>query len=964
MTDPTWRDWQVDLVATSCAICMKYSSQVGLVFLSMFSAFVAFDANILIPTNFFNQSCPDSVTMLQRAQAATEYLVILGAVLLVAAITVSVLALNADTSSAQVQESAIYWSSTYPFIITSAKAVGPALVLTLRNTADEPLWLTGIRVDGTQLLLYDYSGDVFGASRCPTGLDSCSIQVEIGQSVIVVARGLSECLGRSFLLDRVQFDYSNLDLTGLLQVGDKPLAGYCSQKVNGVNYAPPTPANDSWFSTGSNITINSTIQGMALTGLNFTWNESTTRVYDDSLVLAMNFDDSAAIGDTAGNVVDVSQYGNNGTIYGNTALLLHFDENDGYRAYDESRFANNATVYGNTEVLLSMDEGSGNKVYDSSIYRKNGTCYNMGGGSGVTNCNWVSGKNGYGVQLGGTDDYIGIPYGTAFNSTTVSIWFKGAGNTLISSLYWFGSGHTGYILTPGNSTRLDGVLYYQPYGYYAGLTVNAPAGVNFSDGITWHHAVLTFNSTGMALYLDGVLGNVTMRSITLFAPENNPDTDIGRYTLQNNDYFTGYVDEVSIYSRTLNTTEVSDLYNAGRAKFAEWTTGKSGSALQFDGYNDYATFPAINLNTYYSIEVWLWPGANNGADWAAVLSNVNTVPEFGFSPTRQIQLYSRVVGPVLPQYEWSHVVVTRNGNNHSIYVNGVMSNTASVSAPPDVYGVIGAYMPTASSIMDREPWSGMIDELALYQRSLTGAEVAQHYAASRAKHAEWDPNGKYGNAMKFDGLNDYVRLGSSTSMNISNNFTISAWVNVKTVTGGSGTIYNDFYWGGTGYFGINFFVDSGSQICGQVGNGVAFTGWQYSSLGAYQRNVWYYLTMVKADTNLSFYSNGQLANYSILSFQSVNSYPGSVSYLGSNIPQNGQTLPLNGSIDEVRIWNRSLSAEEIKQQYYSSLNKYAPDKWIFAATEQSVPAGTYGYSLTATGNATTDFTANRSVRVS
>ncbi|MFA5246684.1 MAG: hypothetical protein WC408_02205, partial [Candidatus Micrarchaeia archaeon] len=131
--------------------------------------------------------------MSRRGQAATEYLIILGAVLLVSAITVTVFALNSDTSSAQVQESTAYWRSTYPFIIISAKAAGPAVVLTIQNAADEPLWLTGISVAGTRLLLYDYKGDVFGASMCPTGLDSCSVQVEIGQPVTIVARSPSEC---------------------------------------------------------------------------------------------------------------------------------------------------------------------------------------------------------------------------------------------------------------------------------------------------------------------------------------------------------------------------------------------------------------------------------------------------------------------------------------------------------------------------------------------------------------------------------------------------------------------------------------------------------------------------------------------------------------------------------------------------------------------------------------------------
>ncbi|MFA5247094.1 MAG: LamG-like jellyroll fold domain-containing protein, partial [Candidatus Micrarchaeia archaeon] len=72
----------------------------------------------------------------------------------------------------------------------------------------------------------------------------------------------------------------------------------------------------------------------------------------------------------------------------------------------------------------------------------------------------------------------------------------------------------------------------------------------------------------------------------------------------------------------------------------------------------------------------------------------------------------------------------------------------------------------------------------------------------------------------------------------------------------------------------------------------------------------------------------------------------------------------NGSIDEVRIWNRSLSASEIKQQYYSSLNKYAPDKWLFTFIQQSQPSGTHNYTLYVdNGNTVFNSTQTRTVLV-
>jgi len=51
----------------------------------------------------------------------------------------------------------------------------------------------------------------------------------------------------------------------------------------------------------------------------------------------------------------------------------------------------------------------------------------------------------------------------------------------------------------------------------------------------------------------------------------------------------------------------------------------------------------------------------------------------------------------------------------------------------------------------------------------------------------------------------------------------------------------------------------------------------------------------------------------------------------------------NGSIDEVRIYNRSLSASEALEQYYSNLNKYAIDGWLFITNQSNLTIGTYTY---------------------
>ena len=57
---------------------------------------------------------------------------------------------------------------------------------------------------------------------------------------------------------------------------------------------------------------------------------------------------------------------------------------------------------------------------------------------------------------------------------------------------------------------------------------------------------------------------------------------------------------------------------------------------------------------------------------------------------------------------------------------------------------------------------------------------------------------------------------------------------------------------------------------------------------------------------------------------------------------------LNGTLDEVRIYNRSLSSTEIQHLYSSGLRKYSSDSWGLYVSESNLIDGqNYSYSSTA-----------------
>jgi len=84
-----------------------------------------------------------------------------------------------------------------------------------------------------------------------------------------------------------------------------------------LNFTSPTELNATTVDRGW-AQVNISITGGSLDTFRLNWNGTNYTVYDDSLVLALNFNNNSAIGENSSKAVDVSRYGNNGTLYNTT----------------------------------------------------------------------------------------------------------------------------------------------------------------------------------------------------------------------------------------------------------------------------------------------------------------------------------------------------------------------------------------------------------------------------------------------------------------------------------------------------------------------------------------------------------------------------------------------------------------------------------------------------------------------
>ncbi len=173
----------------------------------------------------------------------------------------------------------------------------------------------------------------------------------------------------------------------------------------------------------------------------------------------------------------------------------------------------------------------------------------------------------------------------------------------------------------------------------------------------------------------------------------------------------------------------------------------------------------------------------------------------------------------------------------------------------------------------------------------------------------WTTSGKYGSALSFDGVNDYVDAGGNNSLDISNNLTISAWIKTSD-TSGNGRIIQRRALGATK--GYEFSVGTNGSLGFFYGDG---TNYGYSDAWGVNNKIndgsWHHvvLTIVNGST-----PSGSAISYvdGIFFAQQNFSTVGSFTQTTNLIIGNYSTKYFKGSIDEIRIYNRALSQSEIQ----------------------------------------------------
>ncbi|MEM5866780.1 MAG: LamG domain-containing protein [Candidatus Aenigmatarchaeota archaeon] len=179
----------------------------------------------------------------------------------------------------------------------------------------------------------------------------------------------------------------------------------------------------------------------------------------------------------------------------------------------------------------------------------------------------------------------------------------------------------------------------------------------------------------------------------------------------------------------------------------------------------------------------------------------------------------------------------------------------------------------------------------------------------------WTNDSIYGNALNFDGVNDYINAGNITLGEEADVFSVSLWVKIKSREAQDKIIkYGDMFAFG---FGNNetFILQIGNKT-----NGIQAIGFTAGYNVTEDVNSWHHWVFIydKNNQKVEVWRDGVLVR------NSLNGFNGWLT--ASKRPEQTLTIAYTGytncTIDEVMIFNRSLTENEIRQLYLTKAHYF------------------------------------------
>lgn len=269
-------------------------------------------------------------------------------------------------------------------------------------------------------------------------------------------------------------------------------------------------------------------------------------------------------------------------------------------------------------------------------------------------------------------------------------------------------------------------------------------------------------SSETATLLGGEAARVDPRAQIALVPEDAlaflPTTDLSAATLGVYNYYVQSVlslEPVAYYrfedpASNPVVNIAGTRYDASVVGGLEFGGDRDNRSGVFNGNYLYVTAPMEEIaGRDYTVELWVRPGREGlmplvgfycgGKRWGGVIETGDRFRFLHRSPAGEhYEIGSNVISDNPPALNrWQHVVAVYSSQGQRLYINGVLVGSTPAPAPltPAPQLIIGGGDTASSPYSQKEAFVGLLDEIAIYDRSLTRNEIEHHFRLVAGREA-------------------------------------------------------------------------------------------------------------------------------------------------------------------------------------------------------------------------------------
>lgn len=298
-----------------------------------------------------------------------------------------------------------------------------------------------------------------------------------------------------------------------------------------------------------------------------------------------------------------------------------------------------------------------------------------------------------------------------------------------------------------------------------------------TDGTTYYFAATAYNSNGVESSFSNEVSHTTPQAApgndadndgVADSSDNCPDTPNPSQADQDNDGLGDACDEAtgtpgggSVVTAGLRAywplddgsgTTAADA--SGQApdghlmNGATWTTGNTGSAVSFDGIDDHLDLGTgdFSLSDHLSVSLWVYPRTTAPARQVLIQKGTYAHPFMLWLEGDRIRTCLRTTrtqyltsqGSLTPG-RWHHVVMTYNGSQRIIYIDGQEDTRDTVSGT--LYVTASTHTTAGTNPSGSYPFQGAVDEIAVHGTALTPEQVAAMFGGRTGLDEPADADG-------------------------------------------------------------------------------------------------------------------------------------------------------------------------------------------------------------------------------